>query len=100
MDFYNLPVSGTVALGYRWFDLPRNNTDYTPAKVIAVSAAEAKYWIVAYTVLVTLIFAGVARLAVDLVLAFLPIDSDNRLVMLVAFYNSNTPSTAVVLMSN
>ena len=100
MDFYNLPVSGTVTLGYRWFDLPRNNTDYTPLKVIAVSAAEAKYWIVAYTVLVTLIFAGVARLAVDLVLAFLPINSDNRLVMLVAFYNSNTPSTAVVLMSN
>ncbi|KAF8249491.1 hypothetical protein K440DRAFT_516308, partial [Wilcoxina mikolae CBS 423.85] len=95
MDFYNVPVQGTFALSrHHWFDLPKSNN--TVVKVITVTSTEAGYWLVAYTILVTLIFAGIAPLAMDLVLAFLPIDNSiNRIVVLVAFYNANSPTTAI-----
>ncbi|KAF8533139.1 hypothetical protein BDD12DRAFT_900219 [Trichophaea hybrida] len=98
MDFYDRPVTGTFALNrYRWFDLPKS--DNTIVKVIAVTSDEASYWIVAYTIIVALIFAGITRLVVDLVLAFFPVEnSGNRIIMLVAFYNANNPTTAAILM--
>jgi hypothetical protein len=98
MDFYDRPVPDTFVLNrYRWFDLPKS--DNTIVKVIAVTSDEASYWIVAYTIIVALIFAGITRLVVDLVLAFFPLEnSGNRIIMLVAFYNANNPTTAAILM--
>jgi len=96
MDFYDTP--SVCALNrYEWFDLPRENGSFV--KVIAVSAGEAVYWIIAYAILVALLFTAVSRLIVDLVLTFLPIEgSGNRMIMLVAFYNANNPTTAILLM--
>jgi hypothetical protein len=96
MDFYNSP--GIYILDrYKWFDLPREDGSFV--KVIAVSSNESIYWIIAYAIMVALIFAAVSRLAVDLVLTFLPLKgSGNRVVMLVAFYNANNPTTAILLM--
>jgi hypothetical protein len=100
MDFYDVPVADTFALSrFHWFDMPKNNSSVV--KVIAVSSKEASYWVVAYAIIVTLIFAAVTRMAVDLVLAFLPLKgSGNRVIMLVAFYNANNPTTAALLMSD
>jgi len=96
MDFYDTP--GIYALNrYKWFDLPREDGSFV--KVIAVSSKESIYWIIAYAIMVALIFAAVSRLVVDLVLTFLPLKgSGNRVVMLVAFYNANNPTTAILLM--
>ena len=50
--------------------------------------------------LVTIMFATVTRLAIDLVLAFAPLkDSGNRRVMLVAFYNSPNPASGAISMA-
>ncbi|KAF8247529.1 hypothetical protein K440DRAFT_628770 [Wilcoxina mikolae CBS 423.85] len=100
MDFYNSPVPGTFMTNrFHWFDMQKN--DSSVVKVIAVSSREAGYWLVAYTMIVTLIFAAVTRMAIDLILAFLPLKgSGNRVIMLVAFYNANNPTTAALLMSD
>jgi len=100
MDFYDVPVADTYSFSrFHWFDMPKN--DSSVVKVIAVSSKEASYWVVAYAIIVTLIFAAVTRMAVDLVLAFLPLKgSGNRVIMLVAFYNANNPTTAALLMSD
>ncbi|KAF8544751.1 hypothetical protein BDD12DRAFT_438401 [Trichophaea hybrida] len=76
-----------------------SDCDSSVVKVIAVSSRESGYWVVAYTMIVTLIFAAVTRMAIDLILAFLPLKgSGNRVIMLVAFYNANNPTTAALLM--
>jgi len=96
MDFYDIP--GIYVLDrYKWFDLPREDGSFV--KVIAVSSKESIFWIIGYAIMVALIFAAVSRLVVDLVLTFLPLKgSVNRVVMLVAFYNANNPTTAILLM--
>jgi uncharacterized protein YqgC (DUF456 family) len=101
MDFYQEPVPNTYALSrFKWFDIPTDENGAT-ARVIAVTARESQFWLVAYTIIVTLIFAAVSRLAVDLVLAYYTINgSGNRLIMLIAFYNANNPASAASLMAD
>ncbi|KAI5810535.1 hypothetical protein BZA77DRAFT_169742 [Pyronema omphalodes] len=100
MDFYNQPVPGTYTVDWKqWFDLP--NEDGTFIKVIAVTTKQASYWVVGYSIIVTLIFAAVLRMVIDLVLAYFPLEnSGNRVIMLVAFYNANNPTTAALMMLN
>ena len=97
MDFYNQPVPNTFKVDrLKPFDIPSENGK-SLVKVVAVSTTEANYWIVAYTMLVGLMFAAVTRLAIDLVLGFAPLEnSGNRRVMLVAFYNSPNPMSAAI----
>jgi len=65
-------------------------------QVVVVSAQEARYCIVAYTILVGWIFAAVAKLVTALVLAFFPLGRNGNLyVMLVAYYNADSPLTAL-----
>jgi hypothetical protein len=101
MDFYQEPVPNTYAVSrFKWFDLPTNENGAT-SRVVAVTAREAQFWVVAYTIIVTLIFSAVGRLAVDLVLAYYSIDgSGNRLIMMVAWYNANNPASAATLMAD
>jgi hypothetical protein len=98
MDFYNQPVPGTYTVDWKqWFDLPNEDGSYI--KVIAVTTKQASYWVVAYAIIVTLIFAAVLRMVIDLVLAYFPLaNSGNRVIMLVAFYNANNPTTAALMM--
>ena len=96
-DFYNRPDHDTYLVNrLRPFDIP-NKDGSSLVKVVAVSTEEASYWIVAYTMLIALMFAAVTRLAIDLVLAFAPLEnSGNRRVMLVAFYNSPNPVSGAI----
>ncbi|KAI5811903.1 hypothetical protein BZA77DRAFT_376507 [Pyronema omphalodes] len=100
MEFYNQPVPGTYTVDWKqWFDLP--NEDGTFIKVIAVTTQQANYWVVAYSIIVKLIFAAVFQMVVDLVLIYFPLKNfGNRIIMLVAFYNAHNPSTAAVMMFN
>ncbi|CCX06211.1 hypothetical protein FPQ18DRAFT_354149 [Pyronema domesticum] len=98
MDFYNQPVPGTYTVDWKqWFDLPNEDGSYI--KVIPVTSKQASFWVVAYAIIVTLIFAAVLRMVIDLVLAYFPLaNSGNRVIMLVAFYNANNPTTAALMM--
>lgn len=95
MDFYNQPVAGAFATSrLQWFDIARPDGSLT--KVIAVSSVESGYWIIGYAIIVSMIFVAVAKLATSLILANFPLESrGNQYVMLVSFYNANSPTTAI-----
>jgi hypothetical protein len=95
MDLYDKPVENAYRTGrFEWFEMPR--LDGTSRTVMAVSATEAQYWTIGYTILVGIIFAALSRLATILVLACYPEDGSGNLhVMLVAFYNANSPTTVL-----
>ena len=64
--------------------------------VIAVTASEARYWIIAYTVLVGILFTALSKLFTALVLALYPEnESPNLEVLLVAYYNAGSPIDAL-----
>ena len=67
--------------------------------VIAVTTKEANYWIIAYTILLTSIFAAVAKLISGFVLTYAPLRGrGNRHVALVTFFNAGSPLTAATQM--
>jgi len=94
-DFYSQPVSGAfITSRLQVFDIARPGGSLT--RVIAVSAEESGYWIIGYAIIVSMIFVAVAKLATSLILANFPLESrGNQYVMLVSFYNANSPTTAI-----
>jgi hypothetical protein len=50
---------------FRWFYMPM--PDGRLVRAVAVSSTEASVWIAAYTLLLILIFVGIARLVKDVV---------------------------------
>ncbi|KAI5846655.1 hypothetical protein BZA05DRAFT_132616 [Tricharina praecox] len=97
MDFYVEPA-GQAFLTDRLstFLIARPAPDGRMTRVIAVSSQEATNWIVAYAILVSMIFVALAKLTTSMALANFPLGSrGNQYVMLVSFYNANSPTTAV-----
>lgn len=67
--------------------------------VIAVTTKEANYWIIAYTILLTSIFAAIAKLISGLILTYAPLRGrGNRHVALVTYFNAGSPLTAATQM--
>ena len=97
MDFYNQPGPGTYMVKHlEPFNIPIKNSSRL-IRVIAVSSNEASRWVVAYSILVALMFAAVTQLAINLVLAFAPLEnSGNRRMMVVAFHNSPDPMSGAI----
>ena len=98
MEFYDQPVQNTyVPDRFRWFPMPLG--DGRTQTVVAVTTAEANYWIIAYTILLTSIFAAVAKLISGFVLTYAPLRGrGNRHVALVTFFNAGSPLTAATQM--
>jgi hypothetical protein len=98
MEFYNEPVRGTYRTDRRsWFEMPLE--DGSSTTVIAVSKDESIYWIIAYTILIGSIFMAVSRLTSSLVLTYFQLDDlGDRNVMLVSFFNSDSPYTVLSAM--
>jgi len=102
MDFYNQPFNNTYRLErFPSFKIPRGPglSDNSYATVITVSANEASYWVIAYTIVLASIFGALAKLVTGLVLAYAKLgDRGNRHVMLAAYYNSESQLTAAIQM--
>lgn len=72
------PLKKYVLGATRWFLMPREDGQLVPA--VAVSSAESSIWVAAYTLLLILIFAAIARLVKDVIIAYFPLstsDGDN-----------------------
>ncbi|KAI5805991.1 hypothetical protein EDC01DRAFT_725484 [Geopyxis carbonaria] len=101
MDFYTSPEGGSKAYivnNYlEWFKIPLEvPNDKTQATVIVVSSAHGTLWVVAYSVLVVILFMAISKLVTGMVITWFPLkDSGNRHAMLVAYYTSNSPSSAL-----
>lgn len=90
LDFYLTSLT-------KWWRLPHENGGTT--LVVSVSSKTAGLWIVAYTILVTLIFMAACKLATAVVLTYFKLgNSGNRHAILVAYYNAGAPSTTIPLM--
>lgn len=101
MDIYIKPVNDTYQVSrLKWFEMPL--TDGSSRWVIAVKTTEAQYWIIAYSILVGMIYSALTKLMTVLVLALYPeAGGANLQAMLVAFYNnSNSATTALSSMLN
>jgi len=60
------PLEARCILGvFRWFYMPM--PDGRLVRAVAVRSSEASMWIAAYTLLLILIFAGIAHLVKDVV---------------------------------
>lgn len=62
----NIDTEAKYILGVvKWFYMP--TTDGRLLRAVAVKSSDASMWIAAYTLLLILIFVGIARLVKDLV---------------------------------
>lgn len=102
MDFYNQPVQNTFLTSMtHWFEMPRVPASAGSDRVIAVTQAAAQYWIIAYSIIVGSIFVAVARLVTSLVLTYYPVsERGTPNIILVAFFNSDQPTSALIQMYN
>ncbi|KAI5852081.1 hypothetical protein BZA05DRAFT_34714 [Tricharina praecox] len=93
----NIDTEAKYILGVvKWFYMP--TTDGRLLRAVAVKSSDASMWIAAYTLLLILIFVGIARLVKDLVVTFFPLRGNgNRYAMLVGYYNTNDPVTIILL---
>ncbi|KAF8543747.1 hypothetical protein BDD12DRAFT_161465 [Trichophaea hybrida] len=100
MEFYNQPGPQTYLPDrLRWYEITLENS-VKSALVIAVTSEEATYWTIAYTILLTSVFAAIAKLVTGLVLTHAQLRGrGNRHVMLVTFYNAGSPLTAATQMA-
>ena len=98
MEFYDKPSREAYVLNrLRWFQMPLE--DGGSQTVVTVTTTEATYWVIAYTILLTSVFAAVAKLISRFVLTYAPLrGSGNRHVMLVTFFNASSPLTAAIQM--
>jgi len=102
MDFYSaigVPNSNLFIINRltEWYKLPKGTNE--TVWVISVSEAASRYWIVAYTVLVALIFMAACELTTMMVLTFFTVGkSGTRQAILVAYYNAGRPSKIALLM--
>jgi len=95
MEYYNDITKGFIVSRTQWFDIARQ-PDGRLTKVITVTSEESGYWIIAYAILVSMIFVAITKLVTSLVLTTFPLESrGNQYAMLVSFYNANSPTTAV-----
>ena len=76
----------------KWWRFPHEDGGTT--LVVSVEATEAQRWVVAYTILVTLIFMAACELATAVVLTMFKLGtSGTRHAMLVSYYNGARPSS-------
>ena len=96
MDLYTNPVEGSYQISrLKWFEMPNTNGTFSHW-VIAVPTPEAQNWIIAYSILVGMIYSALSKLMTVLVLALYPEEGGPNLqAMLVAFYNSNSAAFAL-----
>ena len=96
MDLYFKPVNDSYETSrLKWFMMPSSDGS-SSHWVVAVPTAEAQNWIIAYSVLVGMIYSALSKLMTVLVLALYPEEGGPNLqAMLVAFYNSNSATFAL-----
>lgn len=97
-DFYNPVSDGMFVKSFidsYWLPINENRT----VLVVSTSAEARGYLVVAYTVLVTLIFMAACELVTLVVLTWFTVrDSGTRQAMLVTYYNAGSPSRTLPLM--
>ena len=92
LDFYNPQRLDFFLTGVtKWWWLPDEQGGRT--LVISVKSSQVTLWVVAYTMLVTLIFMAACELATAIILTTFRLgNSGTRHAILVAYYNGGSPS--------
>ncbi|RPA74897.1 hypothetical protein BJ508DRAFT_380339 [Ascobolus immersus RN42] len=101
MDLYSSITEDTFLYNWRnlldsrkWIRIPADEN--TSHLVITVTSVQARYWTVAYTIFLSILFIGVMDVAAALTIALFPLAnsrSGTKRVMLASFCNDQKPST-------
>jgi len=95
LAFYDAQRTNFFLTGItKWWWFPDESGDTT--LVVSVRSSDTTIWLVAYTILVTLIFMAACDLATAIVLTTFRLGtSGNRHAILVAYYNGGSPSRTI-----